>query len=220
MHRPRHAKRALLVALAVLMALAAWTPVASAKKTASPRESRSMWSAADPTDRCLKHRRATVSSHTGKRWRFGTVKIADRVCGTGVVLLRAPLRGSGWRVIGTGSDWLDRGYDCRADLRRAPLRVLRDLFGEAFCPTAVMSKCPLGVAENPSGGFGLIIEDLTVNEHITCEQAQELAGKNSGGNGNPPAGWSCRSDTTGRWVCVSRATPVAAFTYRFGGGAG
>lgn len=116
-----------LVAIVLALAGGVTASAADASLSASAKQSRQMWRAADPNGRC-KHRRARVS-HAASPTLYGLVTIADSACGNGRDVLRRS-RGR-WRVVGRGSDWEDPAR-CSSD-RRIPLAVRRDFFGRELC---------------------------------------------------------------------------------------
>lgn len=90
-------------------------PVAHADRHASLSTSRAMWHSVDPAHRCV-HRAGRLSAVRRGHWRFGTVTVADRICGNGTVLLRARSHSRHWQQLSSGSDW---GYDLTVDCRRS-----------------------------------------------------------------------------------------------------
>lgn len=126
-------------ALGIVLVLCGWVTAgvvpatASASRPASKGTSRQLWRIVDSSGKCV-HHRARISTAGTKRRVFALVTVADNQCGNGQVVLskKRHARHARWRVMGSGSDW---GYParCRSDLKRIPLRVLRDFFGSDTC---------------------------------------------------------------------------------------
>lgn len=126
-----------LALIVASLALAVVGSPASAHRKATKAESRAMWKALDATvEGSLKdcvQRRGRISTVKSKRYRYGKIVIADSTCGDGVTILRRPKRRGGkWRVRGNGSDWGNPSR-CARDIKRIPLKVLRDFF-PGICP--------------------------------------------------------------------------------------
>lgn len=81
---------------------------------------------------CTEHRGQISTSPTKKK--YGIVTISDNRCGNGSFVLsaRRHTRHPRWRVLGAGSDW-GAPERCASDLRRIPLSVLEDFFGDGTC---------------------------------------------------------------------------------------
>ncbi len=117
------------VLFAVLFALSSLTILvssASARRTATPSESRAMWKVVDRASRCV-HHRGKISTVRAKRFRYGVVTVADSQCGNGSYVMRRNKHRHRWYRVLAGSDigYSDRCYD---DVEKVPARVLEDLF--------------------------------------------------------------------------------------------
>jgi hypothetical protein len=108
---------------------------AGARRTATTSESRAMWRVADPHNECV-HRRGFVSTVHSDRWLYGIVTIADGHCGNGSNVMRRKKSGGRWQSRVVGSD-IGSPPTCAPNVRRVPLRVLRDLFARpSLCADA------------------------------------------------------------------------------------
>lgn len=188
---------------------------ATAERRASRAASGQMWRVVDQGGRCAIHRRAKISTAGTHRRAFGLVTIADNQCGNGQVVLskRRHSKGSKWHILGSGSDW---GYPgrCPGDLRKIPLKVLRDFFGRGTCSgfreqqasgTASVSLSPRSKAYFRScgkdsfygpkgGGYALILFKLRVHG-ITCHRGAHIGG--AWFAGDPVArGWHCATQSS------------------------
>ncbi len=116
----------------VLASIVVVAPDAGARRSATAAESRAMWRVVDADNSC-QHRRGKVSTVRSAKWRYGIVTIADSHCGNGSFVMRRPKSGGRWRQRVAGSD-IGAPQRCAADVKRVPLRVLRDLLAFEVCP--------------------------------------------------------------------------------------
>lgn len=192
-------------------------PVAHADRHASRSTSRAMWHSVDPAHRCV-HRAGRLSAVRRGHWRFGTVTVADRICGNGTVLLRARSHSRHWQQLSSGSDW---GYDLTVDCRRAyagvPVAALRDLFGPEMCPSeGPMRACGTGSYAPRNGGWGLILDRLHAHG-LSCSAAARVGGAFYAGDPLPRR-WRCATSDTQYWTVCVRGRERLRFL--FGGDAG
>ena len=205
---------------------------ASASRPASKSASRQMWRVADSSGKCVHHRGRISTAGTHKRV-FGLVTIADGQCGNGQVVLskRRHARHARWHELGIGSDWgVDPGR-CSSDLKRIPLKVLRDFFGPSTCSSFSISvSTPRTLRGNPysrcpgkfsfynpkGGGYALILEQLRVHR-VSCIRAAKIGGASIVGD-PMPRGWKCKTGYSAT-SCHNHGGK-RRFKFVFGGDAG
>jgi hypothetical protein len=128
-------RRCTLTLVLVLASAVLFVPSAGARRTATTSEARAMWRVVDPHKRCV-HRRGYVSTVHSDRYLYGIVTIADGVCGNGSNVMRRKKTGGRWQTRIVGSD-IGSPPTCASNVRRVPLRVLRDLFARpSLCADA------------------------------------------------------------------------------------